>query len=369
VRLAPKVDLNQIVLKELAPRVVLLEITQRCNYKCVHCIRDCPDHPAPDPMTTDDWKAVIDDVAAIGGIAVSVTGGEATVREDLVEILAHARARGLALSLKSNGWNLTLDYCRRLHAAGLRRMEVSLYGATRASHDRCTLVPGSFRRTIEGMLNARRAGIHVTVKFFAFRWNAHEYDRVMEWIRAHQPLMSGDRDYFLIRTDYGRTFGPETWATDEQIRYIEDRWPVRASEGSRNKAPTVQTCTMGIATACVTYAGDVLPCIMVRRSAGNVREKSFREVWADQTAFRPFRTLSSQKFQACNSCDHVSNCRICPGIHLSYTGSLYGAPEENCHITELVFGGPAAGPKFHAIEIPGHLRGKGREDVAGLRAA
>lgn len=336
-REAKKSELNRIVLKELAPRVVLLEITQRCNFKCVHCIRDCPDHPAPDPLRTEDWKRVIDDVAALGGMAVSFTGGEATVRDDLVELLEHARRRGLSLSLKSNGANLTDALCRRLHAAGLRRMEVSLYGATRASHERCTLVPGTFRRTVEGILRARRAGIHVTVKYFAFRWNAFEFDRVMEWVKSHQPLMSGDRDYFLIRTDFGRTFGPETWATEEQIAYLEDRWPVRKGEGSRNGAPYVRTCTMGLSTACVTYAGDVLPCIMVRRSAGNVLERPLRDLWYDRAAFRPFRTLASEKFTSCNSCDQVSNCRICPGIHLSITGSLYGAPEENCRVTHLLF--------------------------------
>lgn len=346
VRRASKSELNRIVLKEISPRVVLLEVTQRCDCRCVHCVRDCPDHPAPDPLSTDDWMRTIDGIAETGGIAVSFTGGEPTLRADLVDLMVHARRRGLAISLKTHGGRLDDALCRRLRAAGLLRLEVSIYGTTRASFERCTRVPGSFRRTLRGIRSARRAGIDVTAKFFAFRWNAEEAERFADWAARLSPPMPIDHDYFLIRTDFGRTFGPEVWASADQIRRLENRFPGRTTDEIRNRAAVVRTCTMGISGACVTYAGDVLPCIMLRRPVGNVRARPFAEIWRDAEAFGPFRSAASACFRACNSCAHVSNCRVCPGVLLAGTGSLYAPPPDLCRVTGEIFGGEASGPRL-----------------------
>lgn len=345
VRRLPLGDLNYILIPAVAPVCTILEVTNSCNEKCFHCLRDSPDHHGPDPLSTADWFRVIDDIADLRGLVVVFTGGECTNRADLLDLIRHARDRGLAASIKTNGLRLTKEYVENLWQAGVRRMEISVYGAQGPTHDRTTGIPGSFEKTLGGALRARARGIQVTLNYVCFRWNISELLVFRDWADRHE--MGSQRDYFLIRSDLGRTFD-DAFASMEQIRWIETVWPGSAFACNTNGAPgekKVTKCSMGKNSGAVTATGEVLPCIQVRRSTGNVLERSFREIWRDDVAFSPFRDLDPGNHEKCNGCAKVGECRVCPGQNLSYNGSLFEPAEERCRIT---FGRNPYAP----IEIP-----------------
>lgn len=137
------------------PYSVTFILTHRCNFQCEHC--DIPAAAAAE-MSTDELRRAIDELADAGLARASFSGGEALVRPDAVELIAHARSRGLFTSLNTNGW-LVRQNIDGL-AGALDMMTLSLDGPE-AVHDRVRQRRGSYRRVIEAIEAARAASIAV----------------------------------------------------------------------------------------------------------------------------------------------------------------------------------------------------------------
>jgi len=79
-----------------------IELTQRCNHQCVHCYNNLfiTDQDARQrELAYDDWRHVIDEIAAAGCLWLLMTGGEIFLRNDFLDIYTYARQKGLLISL------------------------------------------------------------------------------------------------------------------------------------------------------------------------------------------------------------------------------------------------------------------------------
>src|SRR5262249_55683224 len=156
-----------------------IEITQRCNIRCLHCYnfdRDEPRTACDKPeLTTEEILRVMDELRAAGCLFLLLTGGEALSHPDLFVFLEHARKINLSVQLLTNGTMLQPGIAARLGSyRNLMGVSVSLYGATAAVHDAITQMPGSFRRTWDGIARLQHVGLAVRVKFIIMKQNAHE---------------------------------------------------------------------------------------------------------------------------------------------------------------------------------------------------
>jgi MoaA/NifB/PqqE/SkfB family radical SAM enzyme len=105
------------------PLMVNLVVTRRCNLSCGYC-REYDHTSAPVPLAT--LRARIDHLARLRTVMVTLTGGETLLHPDIVEIVAHIRARGMTPALNTNGFPLTAEKIRALGRAGLFAMQVSV---------------------------------------------------------------------------------------------------------------------------------------------------------------------------------------------------------------------------------------------------
>lgn len=140
------------------PLFATLAVTWRCNYRCTFC--DLPDRARGDPPLATLVERLTA-IAASGALAVGLTGGEPLLHPQLFEVIAAARRLGLLVHLNSNGSRLTEAAVAPLLASGLHSINLSLDGATAATHDALRRVPGSFaqiERTVRALLAARRRG-------------------------------------------------------------------------------------------------------------------------------------------------------------------------------------------------------------------
>ncbi|MGC1255728.1 MAG: radical SAM protein, partial [Candidatus Acidiferrales bacterium] len=87
-------------LKLNIPLSVQLDLTYRCNERCVHCYLDHDDHGE---MTTAEIKDLLDQMADAGVFYLTISGGEILMRRDFFEILEYARTRTFCVKLKTNG--------------------------------------------------------------------------------------------------------------------------------------------------------------------------------------------------------------------------------------------------------------------------
>src|SRR5438132_1539902 len=95
------------------PLSVHIDLTMRCNERCVHCYRVIEDRPE---LTTDELKGLLDDVARAGTLYLTFSGGEVFLRKDLFELVEHARRLHFDMRLKSNALLITPEKAARLRA-------------------------------------------------------------------------------------------------------------------------------------------------------------------------------------------------------------------------------------------------------------
>jgi MoaA/NifB/PqqE/SkfB family radical SAM enzyme len=162
-----------------SPYLVALNLTRRCNLKCEHCYldagtRDCGD---TDEMDTAEVKDLIDEIAALSdGTMVVLTGGEPLLRRDIEDLARHATECGLMVVVGTNGILLNEDRVARLVDAGVKGAGISLDSLNPEYHDAFRGAPGSWRKTMAGIDNCRRAGLAVQLHFSVTDDNAHELD-------------------------------------------------------------------------------------------------------------------------------------------------------------------------------------------------
>jgi radical SAM protein with 4Fe4S-binding SPASM domain len=158
------------------PARVYLDVTDACQLRCRHC---CTSSGAPraDELTFPEILRVIDQVAAMGVGSLVVSGGEPMLRPELPQVLAHARDRGLAVTLLTNGLMVDRSAARML--SGMKtRVKISLDGATRETHE-ALRGAGTYHPALEALSNLRAAGAEgLAVHFTVHRRNASELLRL-----------------------------------------------------------------------------------------------------------------------------------------------------------------------------------------------
>src|SRR5882724_5473087 len=157
------------------PLSVHVDLTMRCNERCIHCYRVIEQRPE---LTTAELKALLDDVARAGTLYLTFSGGEVFLRKDLFELLEHARRRHFDVRLKSNALLITPAKAARLRTLAVRQVDISIYSADPAVHDWVTKIPGSLVRSLEGAALLRDAGVTVKLNCPLMKQNVGQYKEI-----------------------------------------------------------------------------------------------------------------------------------------------------------------------------------------------
>ena len=152
---------------------VLLELTYRCNLDCFFCYNDLGLRGTP--LALEQYEALLHDLGAMGVLTLVLSGGEPLAHRDFFRIGALARELGFVVRVKSNGHALRHELARRLRdEVDPFLVEVSLHGATAATHDRQTRVPGSFDQLMANLREMLALGLRVKVNSTLTLWNENE---------------------------------------------------------------------------------------------------------------------------------------------------------------------------------------------------
>jgi radical SAM protein with 4Fe4S-binding SPASM domain len=158
------------------PKVFVLELTKRCNHRCLYCYTvwdipalKYPESPQPE-MNMAEIQTLIRNLQAEAPVEyIALSGGEPLLREDLPEILSFIRAQGITPIIITNGTLLTKE--RVASTVGEGSYEISLHSYRPEIHDRLSGCSGAWHRVIDGMTNVRRAGGSQVAAFVATRLN------------------------------------------------------------------------------------------------------------------------------------------------------------------------------------------------------
>jgi len=317
------------------PLSVHIDLTMRCNERCIHCYRVVEQRPE---LTTTELTALLDDVARAGTLYLTFSGGEVFLRKDLFELLEHARRRHFDVRLKSNALLITPAKAARLRTLAVRQVDISVYSADPAVHDWVTKIPGSLERSLEGAAMLKEAGVTVKLNCPLMKQNVGQYTRLLALAErlgvlcGFDPMITakndGDRSPIALRI----TRKELREALQDPALNPQCGKPAPAASGPDWKRSDLDDVPCGAShNACYISAyGDVMPCVAMPIACGNVRDEPFAEIWHRSPAMLRVRSIRIRDLHTCSSCAASPFCTRCPGQALVETGDLYGPSPANC---------------------------------------
>jgi radical SAM protein with 4Fe4S-binding SPASM domain len=320
--------------KRTIPLEVSLELTHHCNFRCQHCY--IPDFSAPDLLSTERILSLLDELASMGTLYLTLTGGEMFLRRDWYEIASRARELGFSLRLFTNGSTVDeekADLIRNLYAT----VEVSLYSMDREVFERITQKPGSFERTLRGIELLREREIEVLLKIPMMVHNTTGFEKVFEYAarvgataRADARIVAkknGDLVTLRLRAE------PEALLPLYRSGYTPCSIPEELGTDPRGDGPL---CAAGTRYANIASSGEVRACNILPGDAGNLRERTFREIWEGSPWLEKVRGIRRRHLDPCNTCSKFSYCGRCHAMAMVEDGNIFGPASSACNHAELV---------------------------------
>ena len=319
-------------LKLNIPLSVQLDLTYRCNERCIHCYLDHDDHGE---MNTAEIKGLLDQMADAGVFFLTISGGEIMMRKDFFEILEHAHARTFSIKLKTNGVLIRKKEAERIRALGVESVQISVYSHRAEVHDAITKMPGSFRQTIEAVRLLRTVGLHVTMANVLMVQNAQDYPGVRALANelgaqctldpTITPMMDGDRSILELNVDKAAL--REVFRDGALVGNVEEF--CAPPQGVDEDALDMLPCSAGHTACYVSPYGDVYPCVQFPLPSGNVRQTKFVDIWRDSPQLKEVRSITLRDMPSCSHCTHGATCTRCPG--LAYLeGNMRGPSYQDC---------------------------------------
>ena len=336
-------------------RLVAWETTRNCNLACVHCRASATTGPHSGELDTAEAFKLLDQIAEVAKPIIILTGGEPLLREDIFDIAAYGTKKGLRMVMAPNGTLVTEPIARRLIDSGIKRISVSLDGATPQSHDTFRKVDGAFESAVNAMKIAKNVGLDFQVNTTITKTNLDQIPKIQQLAVkmgavAHHIflLVPTGRGKYIVDTEISAAEYEETlnWFYDQR-----DKTPLelkatcaphyyrilrqRAKEDG--KSVTFQThgldavsrgCLGGIGFCFVSHRGDVQPCGFLTADCGNIRQSSFADIWNNSQVLTDLRNYDKLKGK-CNPCEFNRVCGGCRARAFEATGD-YLAEEPLC---------------------------------------
>jgi radical SAM protein with 4Fe4S-binding SPASM domain len=345
------------------PLSVQLDLTYRCNERCVHCYLDHHDHGE---MTTSEIKNLLDQMADAGVFYLTLSGGEILMRKDFFEILEYARARTFCVKLKTNGVLIRKKEAARIRLLGVESIQVSIYSHRPEVHDAITKLPGSLQQSIDAIRLLREHGIHIVMANVLMVHNVHDYAGVKALAAklgaqfiidpTITPMMDGDRSILSLNVD--ETALREVFQNEALAGNVEEFCapPQGPDEDALNSLP----CSAGHTACYVSPYGDVYPCVQFPLPSGNVRRTKFVDIWRHSPQLKEVRSIRLRDMPTCSQCTHGATCTRCPGLAF-LEGNMRGPSYQDCEKSFARTGVPsenlkkrkASSPPLQLVQIQG----------------
>uniref|UniRef100_A0A7C4AJC4 Radical SAM protein n=1 Tax=Thermodesulfovibrio aggregans TaxID=86166 RepID=A0A7C4AJC4_9BACT len=322
------------------PKWIAWEITRRCNLHCIHCRSSSEEvvRQHPDP-STEECLAVIDDITSYAKPVLVLTGGEPLLRNDFFEIAEYGNKKGLRVCLATNGTLINDEICKKIKDADIKMVSLSLDGHSEEVHDNFRQQKGAFQATVNAAKLLKRYEIPFLINSSFTKRNQHtipdvyklskelgavawymfmiiptgraeeivnelisdeDYERILNW---HFDMEKEEKD-ILVRP----TCAPQYYriimerSKKEGVKF--ERRSLKFSTGG------AKGCVAGQLICLINVDGFVMPCSYFPLPAGNIKEKSFRDIWEGSKLFHDLRNFSSYKGR-CGVCEYVNVCGGC----------------------------------------------------------
>ncbi len=325
-------ELNTKAVALGVPLGVHVDLTWRCNERCVHCYLD---HDGADEMTFAEIDGLLAQLADAGVFFLTLSGGEPMLRRDLFAILRRARELTFNVKLKTNAILIREREATLLRELGVESVQVSIYSHRAEVHDAITRAPGSLARSLRAIRFLVSQGLKVTIAHVMMRNNRGDYPAVRELAEGLgaaftidptiTPHINGDRSLLALnipREDL-KAVMRDPALVDNAAQYCAPPAPVTGDDLD------ALACSAGHSSCHISPFGDVYPCVQFPLPSGNIRKQRFIDIWRNSPQLAEVRSIRARDLPVCSTCVHLASCSRCPG--LAYMeGNMRGPSTADC---------------------------------------
>jgi len=322
--------------------IVSWNTTNQCNMYCDHCYRDAGAR-ASDELSTAEGKALLDEIKKAGFQIMIFSGGEPLLRPDIFELVEHAVGLGLRTVFGTNGTMITPEVAVKLKSLGVMGMGISLDSLDREKHDKLRQFPGAWDGAVAGMKNCREAGLPFQIHTTVMDWNREEVLPLTDFAVAMGAV--AHHQFFLIPTGRGKAIEEDALAAreyEELLTQIMEKQKTVPIELKPTCAPQFMRiagldgmklrfsrgCLAGTHYCIISPKGRVQPCAYLDQAVGDVRQKPFSQIWAENPVFLKLRTLDYGGH--CGECEFKVKCGGCRARAAIYNDGDYMAADAWC---------------------------------------
>ncbi|MEJ8838393.1 radical SAM protein [Ramlibacter sp. AN1133] len=310
------------------PMKTTLVITEQCNLDCRLCYGRCHEPKPRAELSIEEWRRIVDELAASGVIWLYIEGGEPFLKPGFVELLAENTPRMFTM-VRTHGTLIDDVLAARLKAIDVGIVLVDLWGASAATHEALTGTPGSFERTVAGMRRLVSAGIETHALCILNRRNVHELQAWCDLVGSLGASAAGVlRLYPLggVKPQWGEL----ALSLDEMTAAVSG---LRAPPGLRimqSWHPRNANCCWQMSA--INSFGDSIGCAYLREYVdfGNVLQQPFLQTWKHPLGVE----LRSGRVER--------SCTSCAGTQSSHGG---------CRSTAYAFHGRFSAPDPFDLEL------------------
>jgi heme b synthase len=356
----PEAEHQDIIIPKL--KLVAWELTRNCNLFCEHCRGSAGYGRYRDELTTEECCRLIDQIMEVSKPVIILTGGEPLLRNDIFEIGRYAVDKGLTVVMGTNGTLITKKMAAKLKKIPVSRIGISLDFPLAELQDRFRGQDGAFAAAVAGIANARDAGIAVQINSTVTSLNVAMLDELINV--ALDMGAVAFHPFLLVPTGRGRglksvELSPEqyeatlNWIYDRQqelgdslffkptdaphyMRIVKQRQKTArvafGNPGGRHPTGAItRGCLAGTGFVFISHQGKVKGCGYLDVEAGDVRQQSFAEIWANSPLFQNLRNLANLKGK-CGVCEYKRVCGGCRARAYEATGDYLEAEPYCIHV-------------------------------------
>lgn len=329
---------------------IQFELTSRCNERCIHCYIPNGKKDTGKDMPIEKVFSLIDEFAEMGGLHVTLSGGEVFMHKDIIRIIQYCRQKDMMISILSNLIALKDVQIPFIKAANVSLLQTSLYSMDPEIHDTITTVKGSFVKTKSAIEKLVAADIPVQISCPVMKANCKGYAEVLKY--AQSLKCKAQTDYIIMaQADFDTQNLANRISLEETEALLRDiiEWDRDYKEQTLKQKPVSDAfvfdperfarqplCGAGNNGFCVTENGDVYPCAGWQAMVcGNVYKQSLRDIWENSEQFKVVRAVTRGDFPECLECEARNYCAMC--LVRNYNESNGDMFKINKHFCDVAF--------------------------------
>jgi radical SAM protein with 4Fe4S-binding SPASM domain len=319
----PDVDIGQLSIgdyanKMKAPHRMDLMISSmtkdghwNCNQQCLHCYAAGQTYSDKKELSTDEWKKAIDKCKKACIPQVTFTGGEPTLRKDLVELVEYSK--WFVTRLNTNGVLLTEELCQKLYEASLDSVQVTFYSSNAEEHNKLVGAP-NYEKTVQGIKNAINAGLAISINTPLCSINKNYLDTLkflhelgVKYVTCSGLIITGNatkdasKETQLSEDELYNILKEAKKYTDEnlmEISFTSPGWI--AEEKLKELGLDIPTCGACLSNMAIAPDGEVVPCqswLKDGSGLGNILQTPWKKIWNNKECqkIRKYSTKSTGK--------------------------------------------------------------------------